>query len=334
MRDFRSWTREAADRFRRLPSRDRLRRFVFTIFAACLAVALAGGYFVRAPRLVPPEPEPAAIAEQPAPAVPAQPPAEPKPAPAKPEAFIYEEHHAYPPTPPKRPEPALPPGPVHPGAKLAVVIDDLGESAAFARKLTALGIPLTLAVMPRLGESAETAKAGVAAGCDVILHQPMEPKRRYMFPPGSGALTMDMDPAQVRAALAANLASIPGLKGVNNHMGSRYTESAERMGVVLEYLKGRGLFFLDSQTSQDSKAGEAARKTGQAIYTRDVFLDNVRSVQAILAQLRLAERIALSRGQAVAIGHPYPETLVALTLWTTQRDKRARLAGVSELVPH
>jgi len=333
--------REGRGALRRLPHRDRLRSLVFAVWAGSLALALVCALVFREPRLIAPEPEPAPTAALPQPqaALPVEPAApqaapEPAPAPAQSDAFIYEEHHAYPPSPSKRPEPAYPPGPVQPGAKLAVVIDDLGESAAFARKLAALGIPLTLSVMPRLGETQDTAKLGAAAGLDVILHQPMEPKRRYVFTPNSGALTMDMDSKAVRAALAANLAANPEAKGVNNHMGSRYTENAERMAVVLEFLKARGLFFLDSQTTPDSRAGDAARRVGMPIYSRDVFLDNVRSVRAILDQLRQAEQISLHRGQAIAIGHPYPETLLALSIWSTQRDRRVRLARLSELTPH
>jgi len=359
MIDFRSWMRKAADTLRRLPPRDRLRVLVFCLWAGSLALALTFGLIFREPRLIPPEPEPAPtsalpppLAQQPAVPQPAPEPAIPEPAtpppaepptptapepaapPAKGETFIYEEHHAFPSATPKKPEPAFPPGPIHPGAKLAVVIDDLGESAAFARKLVALGIPVTFSVIPRLGESQDTAKLGASAGLDVILHQPMEPQRHYFFPPNSGALTMDMEPKAVRAVLAANLAANPEAKGVNNHMGSRYTESAERMTVVLEFLKARGLFFLDSQTTSNSRVGEAARRVGVQIYSRDVFLDNVRGVRAILDQLRQAELVSLHRGQAIAIGHPYPETLLALSIWANQRDKRVRLARLSELAPH
>ncbi|MBF0480794.1 MAG: divergent polysaccharide deacetylase family protein [Desulfovibrionaceae bacterium] len=343
MSDFRSWTREASGALRRLPPRDRLRALVFGVFAGSLAAALAGGFLLREPRLVPPELEPQIIAalpqpEAPQPAAPqqAEPLITPEPAapPAGGEPFVYEEHHAFPSATPQKPEPAPPQGPIHPGAKLAVVIDDLGESAAFARKLVSLGIPLTLSVMPRLSETRETAKLGASAGLDVILHQPMQPQRHYFFPQDSGALTMDMDPKAIRTALAVNLAANPEAKGVNNHMGSRYTESAERMAVVLEFLKARGLFFLDSQTTPNSRAGEAARRAGVRIYSRDVFLDNVRGVRAILNQLRQAELISLHRGQAIAIGHPYPETLAALTIWAGQRDKRVRLARLSELAPH
>jgi polysaccharide deacetylase 2 family uncharacterized protein YibQ len=353
MIDFRSWTRKAADVIRRLPPRDRLRFLVFYVWAGSLAIALAFGLIFREPRLIPPEPEPQLTAVLPQPQAP-QPtvpqPVEPEPAapppavpriasepavpPAKSEPFIYEEHHAFPSSTPKKPEPAFPPGPIHPGAKLAVVIDDLGESVAFARKLVSLGIPLTFSVMPRLGETQDTAKLGASAGLDVILHQPMEPQRHYFFPPNSGALTMDMEPKGIRAILAANLAANPEAKGVNNHMGSRYTESADRMTVVLEFLKARGLFFLDSQTTPNSHVGEAARRVGVQVYSRDVFLDNVRSVRAILDQLRQAELVSLHRGQAIAIGHPYPETLLALSIWAGQRDKRVRLARLSELTPH
>lgn len=46
--------------------------------------------------------------------------------------------------------------------------------------------------------------------------------------------------------------------------------------------------------------------------SRDVFLDNVAEVDAIVKQIHQLERKAHDQGQAIGICHPYPETLTAL----------------------
>ena len=103
--------------------------------------------------------------------------------------------------------------------------------------------------------------------------------------------------------------------------------------LAMEVLQAKGLFFLDSVTSAKSVASEAARSAGVPLYRRAVFLDNVRNVRTILGQLKLAERLALKRGRAIAIGHPYGETLEALRAWDKERDPHVKLVTLTDLGP-
>jgi hypothetical protein len=90
--------------------------------------------------------------------------------------------------------------------------------------------------------------------------------------------------------------------------------------------------FLDSRTIGGSVAGSLAQEMGVAHATRDVFLDNRRDVAAIRAQLEEAERIARKTGSAVAIGHPYDETIQALSAWLpTLAEKKIALVPISAL---
>ncbi|MNT99535.1 Divergent polysaccharide deacetylase [compost metagenome] len=43
-----------------------------------------------------------------------------------------------------------------------------------------------------------------------------------------------------------------------------------------------------------------------------MFLDDVRTAEAIAGQLRLGVELARKQGSAVLIGHPYPQTLEVL----------------------
>ncbi len=120
-----------------------------------------------------------------------------------------------------------------------------------------------------------------------------------------------------------NLSRFNGFIGINNHMGSSLTEHHKEMGWVMAELKDRGLVFLDSVTTSDSVAGDEARLAGVPTLSRNVFLDNDRDPKAILAQFKLAMDMSKRRGLAIAIGHPYPETLAVLKEWLPQLDREA-----------
>jgi len=198
--------------------------------------------------------------------------------------------------------------------RLAIVIDDLGLSAARTARAVALPAPLTLALLP-YGEDLPTlAQKARAAGHELLVHVPMAP-RSPAADPGPQALYPEMPPAVLRTRLAWSLARFDGYVGINNHMGSRLTESPAALRPILRELRARGLLFLDSRTTAASVASFLARDLAVPFAQRDVFLDNVRDRAAIAANLDRAATLARKRGTAVAIGHPYPETLAVLAEW-------------------
>lgn len=201
----------------------------------------------------------------------------------------------------------LPPGP-----RLAVVIDDLGRSRDEAVEFLDLPVPVTPAILPHQPHSSEIAGLARARGTEFLLHLPMEPQDYPSTNPGEGALLSGMTEGQVRELLDRALRSVPGASGVNNHMGSRLSEQEQPMLWVMDELRARGLYFLDSLTSPDSAAGRAAGRAGIAWTQRDVFLDNVREEPAVRAQLRKAVEKAKAAGRAVAIGHGNETTLRVL----------------------
>jgi len=196
-------------------------------------------------------------------------------------------------------------------AKLALIIDDFGESVSRAAYFLELGIPLTFAVLPRLPKSEELALKIHAAGHEILLHQPMEPYG-VGIDPGPGALYVGDNPDKIAQVVAQNIAEIPFASGVNNHMGSRFTERRQEMSNALAVLKERGLFFIDSLTSGQSQGYKTARNLHIPSAYRHIFLDNSLEESAILTQLQQLKRRALRRGQAIGIGHHFPETARAI----------------------
>ena len=213
---------------------------------------------------------------------------------------------------------------------VAIIIDDLGHR--WDNSLRSLRLPgeVTLAILPFSPYAQKLAEQAHTAQKEVILHAPMEPISHHSW---DGGIDRDMDERSVRDSLAQMLAGLPNARGVNNHMGSAVTPELELMNWVMEELAGRDLYFVDSRTSVNSRAIEAAQAQSVPNIKRDVFLDNNREPSAIAAQLRKLIAIAKKRGSAVGIGHPYPETLQVLEeLLPNLAEEGIRLAPVSQLI--
>lgn len=234
---------------------------------------------------------------------------------------------------PEKPAPAEKPR--TPGAgRLAIVIDDMGEDMRFAQGLAKLGVPVAFSIWPDSSNREAAAKLAKSSGNIVMIHLPMQPKGYPGVNPGKHPLLTGMTAEQLRETIARAVGRVPGATGVNNHMGSRFTEFATGMKVVLQSLNERGMFFLDSKTTPESAVHKEAAKLGLKIYQRDVFLDNDPSVSAIVGQLKKAEDIARTKGQAVAIGHPHMETLQALQQWLKAKDSSVSVVPLTSLAKH
>jgi polysaccharide deacetylase 2 family uncharacterized protein YibQ len=216
-------------------------------------------------------------------------------------------------------------------ARLCIVMDDLGAKRQPVQFLLALDYPVTLAFWPHGVYTREGAEAAAAAGREVLVHQPMEPVGYPGVRPGPDALLVGMDPDRIRAVLASSLAAVPHASGLNNHMGSRFTRSVAGVDAVIGFLRERKLFMLDSVTHPGSVFAAEGGRLGLEHYSRDVFLDVVRSRTAVLEALHKAEGLALRNGKAVAIGHPLPETLEALQHFERTRNKNIRIVRLRDL---
>ncbi len=203
-------------------------------------------------------------------------------------------------------DPAPPHRPV-----LAIIMDDIGPDIAVARRVMALDPPVTLAILPYAAAAPALAREALEAGREVFVHLPMEPGG--LDDPGPWALSRAQDDQAVSERVRWAFARVPGATGFNNHLGSGFTSDAQAMARVFAALTGsEALIFVDSLTSPRSIAARSARDAGFPALRRDVFLDTDRDEAAISARLEEALALAASRGHAIAIGHPYRETLAVL----------------------
>ena len=228
-----------------------------------------------------------------------------------------------------KPAAARAPGSARP--KIALIVDDIGFSRERTDLFLALETPVTFSILPHRPLSDTMARRISGHDHEIMLHQPMEPISSR-FDPGPGALWVDSDPRQIQETLQENIQSLPQAIGVNNHMGSKFTACCDKIVQALDVVRDNGLFFVDSRTTGRSIAFETARRLQMPAARRHVFLDNVRQVPAVLRQLRRLELRAMRLGSAVAIGHPFPETAAALTLWLEKAAERVEMVYVSRLL--
>ena len=218
-------------------------------------------------------------------------------------------------------------------AQLAIIIDDIGNNLALGKRSADLPGNLTLAILPLTPHGAGLAERAHRRGKEIMLHIPMSNHRNY--PLGPGGLTSNMEQVEFLAVLRQNLASTPHVRGVNNHMGSRLTEQAEPMRWLMQELLKHRLYFVDSRTSAQTQALIMAKRINLPSRKRDVFLDDERNSHQIHRQLIRALETAQQQGSAVAIGHPYPETLGVLEKLQPLLDRyHVRLVTVSALMPN
>jgi polysaccharide deacetylase 2 family uncharacterized protein YibQ len=242
------------------------------------------------------------------------------------EVYASKEPVPPPPRPPER-EPLLDERP-----KIAIIIDDIGYDQDLARRLLAMDAQITFSVLPHSPHGAEFADEADRAEREILLHLPMEPVEYPEVDPGPGALFTYMDTDALLHCLEENLHSVPHVKGVNNHMGSRFTGNGAKLNPVFTALKKENLFFVDSLTTRASQCRASARLVRLPFAERDVFLDHEQSAGFVRRQTRELVRLARLRGSAIGIGHPHLVTVDTLAALLPEVAQAADIVPVSRLV--
>lgn len=191
--------------------------------------------------------------------------------------------------------------------RIAIIIDDIGYHRSRGEAVVRLPGAVTCAIIPETPHGPTLAEAAVSAGKEVMIHLPMETESTR--PLDAGGIDDSMSKASLVTTVRQAFLRIPQARGLNNHMGSILTAEPQAMGWLMEELALNRYFFIDSRTTPHSVAESTAQRYGLRTGGRDIFLDNERSLLRINEQFNKLLRIARQRGHAIAIGHPYPETI-------------------------
>jgi polysaccharide deacetylase 2 family uncharacterized protein YibQ len=231
-----------------------------------------------------------------------------------------------------KPLPVPRPVPVEKLPPVALILDDLGYDKKIAEKFLDLDINLTFSILPHSPFQKEIARLASSKGIEIMLHLPMEPVEYPEVNPGPGTLLSSMSPDELIHQLEDDLSTLPGIKGVNNHMGSKLTAESTQMYQIFSILKQRGLFFIDSRTTADSMGRPSARLFQLPFAERDVFIDHYLKPNFIRNQIKELIRIARLNGSAVGILHPHTMTLKILKEALPELKDQIQLVPASKIV--
>jgi polysaccharide deacetylase 2 family uncharacterized protein YibQ len=215
---------------------------------------------------------------------------------------------------------------------ISIIIDDMGKTMEDGRRVLRLPGPVACAFLPRAPHTGQLASEAHARGKEVMLHLPMDSVDGRRL--DAGAVTLNMTHKEFARAVEANLAAVPYVQGINNHMGSLLTRHPGHMLWLMEELQRHPrMFFVDSRTTVETVARQVAHENGVPSTDRNVFLDNQLETADIEYQFDRLLRLARKYGSAVAIGHPHPQTLALLERrLPSLRRKGVRLLPVAELI--
>lgn len=197
------------------------------------------------------------------------------------------------------------------GSVVSIIIDDLGNRGRLDRRAVALPGPVAMSVLPHTPHARHIAERARRVGKEILVHLPMQSERVSESAPGTIALHDTR--GQLEDHLRRALDAVPHAAGVNNHMGSLITRHPGHMAWLMKALAEHPhLFFVDSRTTRFTVAGRVAGEHGVPSLSRDVFLDDDPSREAVERAFDELVDIARRRGRAVAIGHPRATTLDVL----------------------
>lgn len=197
-------------------------------------------------------------------------------------------------------------------SRVAIIIDDLGYSWKDARRVVQLPGPVACSILPHTRFSKEIAQLARNNNKEILLHLPMA-SSQIDKDPGPGKLEPGMTDLEFELTIDYDLQSVPHATGINNHMGSQLTQHLPSMASIMKTLgRKKGVFFIDSLTSPNSVAAKLAKENGVPNLTRDIFLDNTPTEKYIHRQFDRLLKLSRKHGNAIAIGHPYAETLSVL----------------------
>ena len=194
---------------------------------------------------------------------------------------------------------------------LTFVFDDAGHNLDQLEYFLRLPFPCTIAVLPGLRYSSESARRIRKAGKQVILHQPMQSVDLHINP-GPGAVTPGLSAEQIKNIVRKNLEEIWPVAGMNNHEGSLMTADEAAMSAVLDVVAEKHIFFLDSRTTARSVVAKVAKEKNMAVWERAIFIDNDKSRAAMETQIKKGLSIARQKGSAIMIGHVFTIELAEL----------------------
>jgi len=210
--------------------------------------------------------------------------------------------------------------------KIAILIDDVGNSLQVLEPFLASSIKLNFAVLPFLAQTQKCSELIQTSGSVFILHMPMESKGYEEINKRTKGLlfeTMSDDELKLNLEKAINSVG-SNVQGFNNHMGSKFTSNQQKMRELLTHAKQKKLFFIDSNTYTKTPENGMVENPSQAssykiaqelemkTFYNSLFIDNSNEIKDIEKALLSSVSLAKEKGKILIIGHCRENTIKAI----------------------
>lgn len=215
--------------------------------------------------------------------------------------------------------------------KVLLIMDDLSKLSQI-KALESLPLNITPSIFPKTRHNAITpslAERVINNGKSFMIHLPLEAQnfiQKELEP-----LKVGIDKQSLKEQILQIKRDFPHLVYLNNHTGSKFTQSKTDMKNLLEVFDELNLKFIDSVTIPNPASELLAKEQKRLIMQRDIFLDNQTNVAYTKKQLQSLIQKAKKKGYAIAICHPHPSTFKALTQMQKELNANLELVSPSEL---
>lgn len=192
--------------------------------------------------------------------------------------------------------------------KLAIIFDDVSFRSQ-VNAIKSLNLPVTMSFFPPSPRHPNTAKLASKENFYMV-HLPMEAQN--FSKEEEFTLRVGDSESRIKQRINSIRKYFPRVHYINNHTGSKFTSSESAMNKLIYVLKSKHINFIDSRTTAQTKAPEVMKNFGLKYVARDVFLDHHTDIASVKKQIKEAIKKAKEFGSAIAIGHPHPNTILAI----------------------
>jgi hypothetical protein len=206
--------------------------------------------------------------------------------------------------------------------RVAILLADFAMREADSEEALKLLPPtVSFAVSPYAPRPGALADKARAAGHELFVSLPMEPRGYPLDDPGDRAMLTGAPPERNAQALRWALSRLGGVVGGTGALGGlrgeRFAASAQ-MAPVLEELGKRGLAYIDPRPE-----GRLPAVPGAAHRAVDLVVDDPAVRTEIDAKLERLEQLARDRGSAIGlVSAPTPVAVERLAAWTSLLAQR------------
>jgi hypothetical protein len=195
---------------------------------------------------------------------------------------------------------------------IAIILDDGGNNLELIKRVASLPYSLTVSILPFTHYDKKAAELLRSAKKQVFLHLPLQPHGYPGLDPGKGAILLNTPTNLIDIIINKNIERIGSINGVNNHMGSIFTENKDKTTLVLKSIRRYTNIFVDSRTSSKSTAYAVCKSVMEKCGYNSLFIDNDNNIDIIRKKIKEAANLAKTKKNIIIIGHVRPLTIEAL----------------------